>query len=100
MQISGQGKADHLAKLLLGVQEPCAATCKPSSSPKGGKDRVLISEQAKELQRIQTLANEPDPARAERINRIRQSMESGTYQISGRAVGDAMIKHALTESVL
>lgn len=100
MQISGHGKADHLAKLLLGVQEPCATNCKPSSAQKGGKDRVLISEQAKELQRIQTLANEPDPARAERVNRIRQSIESGTYNVSGRTVGDAMIKQALTESVL
>lgn len=99
MQISGHGKADHLAKLLLGVQEP-AASGKEASPKTGGKDQVHISEQAKELQRIQALTNEPDPARSERVARIKQSIDSGTYDVSGRKVGDAIIKQALTDAVL
>lgn len=101
MQISGHGKADHLAKLLLGVQESEAPSGKQSSSRKeAGKDQVNISEQAKELQRIQALANEPDHARSERVNRIKQAIDSGTYDVSGRKVGDALIKQVLTDAVL
>ena len=100
MQISGHGKADHLAKLLLGVQEPCSSSCKQTSPKTGGKDQVQISDQAKELQRIQSLASEPDPERSGRIDRIRQAIDSGTYDVSGRKVGDAIIKQALTDAVL
>lgn len=100
MQISGQGKADHLAKLLLGVQEADGPGAKPSAKREAAKDRVYISEQAKELQRIQTLAQEPDQARTERIDRIRHAMENGTYTVSGRQVGDAMLKEVLTDAVV
>jgi negative regulator of flagellin synthesis FlgM len=101
MQISGHGKADHLARLLLGVQDADVVGAKPSPSRKeAGKDQVHISEQAKELQRIQTLAHEPDQARIERLDRIRQAIESGTYDVSGRKVGDALIKQVLTDAVL
>jgi negative regulator of flagellin synthesis FlgM len=101
MQISGHGKADHLARLLLGVQDTDATGAKVSSlSQEARKDQVHISERAKELQRIQVLASEPDQARSERVERIRQAIDSGTYDVSGRKVGDALIKHVLTDSVL
>lgn len=100
MQISGHGKADHLAKLLLGVQEPCGTNCKQPSAQAGANDQVLISDQAKELKRIQALANEPDPERNSRIDRIKQALDSGTYDVRGRAVGDAIIKRVLTDAVL
>jgi negative regulator of flagellin synthesis FlgM len=101
MQISGHGKADHLAKLLLGVQETEQAGVRhPAARKETGKDEVHISEQAKELQRIRALAGEPDEARAERVERIRQSIDSGTYDVSGRKVGDAILKQVLTDAVL
>jgi negative regulator of flagellin synthesis FlgM len=101
MQISGHGKADHLARLLLGVQDAGAAGAKSAPSRKEPpKDNVHISEQAKELQRIQALTQEPDQARTERLERIRQAIDSGTYDVSGRKVGDALIKQVLTDAVL
>ena len=101
MQISGHGKADHLAKLLLGVQETEAPSAKEASSPQqAGKDEVHISERAKELQRIRALAGESDPARSEHVERLRQAIDSYTYDVSGRKVGDAIIKQVLTDAVL
>lgn len=101
MQIAGHGKSDHLAKLLLGVQDADAVGAKSTVSQKeAGKDQVYISEQAKELQRIQALAHEPDQVRSERLDRIRQAIESGTYDVNGRKVGDALITQVLTDAVL
>ncbi len=101
MQISGQGNIDHLAKLLLGVQQTGSRSSPQSHAHSAaGKDEVQISTRAKELQRIQALANEPDQARAERVERIRQSIDSGTYDVNGRKVGDAVIKQVLTDAVL
>jgi negative regulator of flagellin synthesis FlgM len=101
MQISGHGKVDHLAKLLLGVQETEGAGGRQAAArTQVGKDEVQISAQAKELQRIRELANQPDPGRAEQVERIRRALDNGTYDVNGRAVGDALIKQVLTEAVL
>ncbi|OQW35789.1 MAG: hypothetical protein A4E19_16195 [Nitrospira sp. SG-bin1] len=101
MQISGHGKVDHLAKLLLGVQETEGAGGRQATvRTQVGKDRVQISAQAKELQRIRELANQPDPGRTEHVERIRRALDSGTYDVSGRSVGDALIKQVLTDAVL
>jgi negative regulator of flagellin synthesis FlgM len=101
MQISGHGKVDHLAKVLLGVHEAeSSGTRQAAASTQVGKDDVKISAQAKELQRIRELTNQPDPERTERVDRIRRALDSGTYDVSGRAVGEALIKQVLTDAVL
>jgi negative regulator of flagellin synthesis FlgM len=101
MQISGHGKVDHLAKLLLGVQETERAGGRQEAGrAQVGKDEVQISAQAKELQRIRELTNQPDPERIEHMERLRRALDSGTYDVSGRAVGDALIKQVLTDAIL
>jgi len=102
MQISGHGKVDHLAKVLLGVHEAESSEARQQAPARtqAGKDEVQISAQAKELQRIRELATQPDPERAERVESIRRSLESGTYDVSGRAVGDALVRQVLTDAIL
>jgi negative regulator of flagellin synthesis FlgM len=101
MQISGHGKVDHLAKVLLGVHEAESSGARQTTArTQAGKDEVQISAQAKELQRIRELANQPDLERAERVESIRRSLESGTYDVSGRAVGDALVRQVLTDAIL
>ncbi len=101
MQISGHGKVDHLAKLLLGVQDTESSSGRQAAArPEVGKDEVQISAQAKELQRIRELVNQPDPERTEHVERVRRALDSGTYDVSGRAVGDAIIKQVLTDAVV
>ncbi len=102
MQISGHGKVDHLAKLLLGVQETesSGGGRQAAARTQVGKDEVKISAQAKELQRIRELANQPDSERTEHVERIKRALDSGTYDVSGRAVGDALIKQVLTDAIL
>jgi negative regulator of flagellin synthesis FlgM len=100
MQISGHGKPDHLARILLGVQGPDGVGAKPKPQPDGHQDRVQISDRAKEIQRIKALADQPDAAREERIERISRSVEAGTYSVSGKQVADALIRQTLTDAVL
>ncbi len=100
MEISGRGRAADLASLLLGVQDTGSASAGYQTKPQRQGDRVHISDQAKELQRIKELTKEPDTARAEKVERIRQAVENGTYNVDGRKVGDAIIRYALTEKVL
>ncbi len=101
MQISGHGKVDHLAKLLLGVQETESTGSRQAAArTEAGKDEVQISAQAKELQRIRELANQPDSGRVENVERIKRALDGGTYDVNGRAVGDALIKQVLTDAIL
>ena len=100
MQIFGHGKPDHLAKLLLGVQGTDTVSTKPKAQQDGGQDRVQISDRAKEIQRIKGLADQPDVAREERIERISRSVDAGTYTVSGKQVADALIRQTLTDAVL
>ncbi|HKN86377.1 MAG TPA: flagellar biosynthesis anti-sigma factor FlgM [Nitrospiraceae bacterium] len=100
MQISGHGRAHELASLLLGVQEterPSQSKAKTSDSQ---QDQVDISEHAKEMARIKALALKSDPERGERVQQIRQAVDGGTYNVSGRTAADALIRHALTEAAL
>jgi negative regulator of flagellin synthesis FlgM len=101
MQISGHGKVDHLAKVLLGVHEAESSGSRQATAhTQAGKDQVQISVQAKELQRIRELVNQPDSERTERVESIRRSIESGTYDVNGRAVGDAIVRQVLTDAIL
>ena len=100
MQISGHGKPDHLAKLLLGVQGTDGVSAKPQAQQDGRQDRVQISDRAKEIQRIKALADQPDVAREAQIERISRSVDAGTYTVSGKQVADALIRQTLTDAVL
>ena len=100
MQISGHGKPDYLAKILLGIQGTDGVSAKPNTQQDGRQDRVQISDRAKEIQRIKALADQPDAAREEQIERISRSVEAGTYTVSEKQVADALIRQTLTDAVL
>jgi negative regulator of flagellin synthesis FlgM len=100
MQISGHGRAHELASLLLGVQEMERSSQSKAKTPDSSQDQVDISDHAKEMARIKALALKSDPERAERVQQIRQAVDGGTYNVSGRTVADALIRHAITDAVL
>ncbi len=101
MEISNNGRAADLAKILLGVQETDRTHNKKTASQQTqSQDRVQISERAKELQRLRAAAEQPDTERDARVGQIQQSVEGGTYNVDGKKVADAMIRHVLTDAVL
>lgn len=101
MEISHNGRTADLAKILLGVQETERTHSKKTASQgTQSQDRVQISEQAKELQRLRASAEQPDTERDARVGKIQQSVEGGTYNVDGKKVADAIIRNVLTDAVL
>lgn len=99
MHISGHGRAQELASLLLGVQEVDRPTQSTAKSARAQEDSVDISQHAKELAQIKALAQKPESERAQRVERLRDEVDGGTYNVNGRTAADAIIRHVLTESV-
>jgi negative regulator of flagellin synthesis FlgM len=100
MEISRFGKLDDLHKLLLGVKDTDRKAEKNSADQDRRQDQVSISQQAKEVQRIKALVHQPDSQREQRVERLRQAIEGGTYSVKGPVVAEALIRHVLTEAVL
>ncbi|MCC2641808.1 MAG: flgM [Nitrospira sp.] len=101
MEISRNGRPADLANILLGVHETERTHGKTAASQDTrSQDRVQISDQAKELQRLRAAADQPNAVRDARVDQLRQSVEGGTYAVDGRKVADAMIRSVLTDSVL
>ena len=102
IKISRQGKARKLAHILLGVQgteRTAARTPIVQKARQNRQDQVQNSQDVKEIQRLMALALQEDPTRAEKIARIQQAIASGTYDVSGREVADALIRHVLTDGI-
>ncbi|MBI5410645.1 MAG: flagellar biosynthesis anti-sigma factor FlgM [Nitrospirae bacterium] len=89
-----------MAALLLGVQESDRLSAKRQAGSAPKQDQVDISDQAKEIQRIKELVAAPDGARAQHVEQLRQAIDAGTADISGRTVADALIRQVLTDAVL
>ncbi len=100
MEISGHGRTKDLATLFWGAQDCGKSGEACASAYSQGGDQVQISSDAKDIQRILELTQAPNAARAEQIERLRQAIDSGTYDVSGRKVADAIIQHVLTDAVL
>ena len=101
MEISQNGRCTDLAKILLGVQDSERTQSKKTAAQRAAsQDRVQISEQAKELQRLRTAAEQPSGERAAKVEHIRQSVEGGTYRVDGKQVADAIMRNVLMDSVL
>ena len=63
-------------------------TGKKSQVSSAGTDAVALSSKAKEMDR---LANSIDQDRAERLSKVQEALQSGTYKVSARDVAQKMI---------
>ena len=63
-------------------------TGKGKQQPSSGSDSVALSSKAKELDQ---LAGAVDQSRAERFDKVRAALESGTYQVSAKDIARKLI---------
>lgn len=59
-----------------------------------GADAVSMSSVSQELQRAQQVLSALPDIRADRVAELKASIESGTYQVSGRDVAESLIRRA------
>lgn len=109
MEIHGNGRANELARLLFGTQDSIREGKRvgTSGSDSGNEpqraDSVSISSAGKafheEFQLIKQLTQGVDDARLERVEQLRQAVNSNTYNVPGQPVADAVIRATLDEFI-
>jgi len=60
-------------------------------------DKVELSDRAKQVQAASKIANSFPEVREDKIARIRNQIETGTYQIDANKIATAMLKEAFSE---
>ncbi|CJF93116.1 flagellar biosynthesis anti-sigma factor FlgM [Priestia megaterium] len=55
-------------------------------SKKNPQDQIHISSEAKKLQ-----GNEPSPERLEKLEKLKQQINSGTYEINGKEIAKGIV---------
>ena len=60
-------------------------------------DRVDLSEQSKEMQKIYNVLQMTPEIRPERVNDVKKLIEENRYQVESKAVADKMIRESIFE---
>jgi len=74
---------------------PVAEGTKAEESSQG--DVVQLSSRSRMIARSQELAAQAPEIREDRVNELRNRINAGTYNISGKAVAESMLKKSITE---
>ncbi len=86
------------------VREPTLRqTVEKSESEKASvpqDDSVRISSGAKEAQKIMTEIEKVPDVREDRVRELKAAIDAGTYNVSGEAVAEKMIKEFMLETII
>jgi len=103
MNVSDNSPLRDLAMMLSGmqgaIQNTVGASVAKSVSP-GQEDLVRISDRAKEFQQLLQAVSQAPDIREEKVASLREAINAGTYQVSGRQVADKMIAQTMLDAIL
>jgi|SRR5208337_3412034 len=64
------------------------------------EDKVLVSDRAKEIGRLQAEVSKLPDVRTDRVEDVKNAINSGTYNVKGEAVAGKVLKEAVIDSVI
>ncbi len=64
------------------------------------QDKVLVSDQAKEIGRLQAEVSTLPDVRPDVVNNVKNAINNGTYNVKGEAVAGAVLKEAVIDSII
>ena len=95
MKITHRGPADaDLSKLINNDKtvKPAGAGAESKVKESGASAKVDISPDARKMQRVAELAKKGDELRAEKVKRIKEQVEQGTYEVSSEDVAKSILR--------
>ncbi len=64
------------------------------------QDKVLVSDQAKEIGRLQAEVSKLPDVRPDRVGDVKNAINNGTYNVNGEAVAGKVLKEAVIDSII
>ncbi|MFQ5508842.1 MAG: flagellar biosynthesis anti-sigma factor FlgM [Leptospirillia bacterium] len=81
------------------VQREATNTATDHGRANRGVDSVAVSSQARELAAARKTVEVSPEVRTDKVEVLRDQIESGTYNVDGRVVAQAMAQNALFEAI-
>ena len=95
VRISGTNRPASIQKS-GGGKNPSKSSASGGKSRTGG-ERVEVSDASALRERAQVMLSEMPEVRMERIEEIRDALESGKFKVSGKKVATQIVRNALAE---
>jgi negative regulator of flagellin synthesis FlgM len=103
MKISGQDPSlasAYLRNLGNNAQKPSPPTAGSSGTAASTEEKVVISDAARAIQEASGNKTDMDGVRTEKVEALKNQVESGTYKIDPQKVAEKMIKESLLNDLL
>ena len=97
MPIDGIDHDARLGPVLYAAKSHQGSGSNGKSAPLPERDYVLISERSHELFRIRQLVNAVPDVRLDRVNKLAKAIDSGTYDVKGEQIAEAIIQKNLID---
>lgn len=97
MKIFGGNRLANLDAYLKGVREKKRpdVSAGEDSGDVASKDKVVLSPEARQIQKAKELIEDLPDVRKEKVEEIKSRLEAGTYEIDGEKVASKMIAESL-----
>ncbi len=95
-------KADGLKSPEIKKPEPAISRNKPAEAggiPASG-DQITLSRGAEEMSRLTSAVNALPDVRTEKVETIRNAVQSGTYSVRAEMVADKLLKEVIVDSIV
>lgn len=102
MEITGKGPGASIEAYMSSIKGkgPAAPAQKTASVPALQEDKVILSPEAKEILDAKRQIEDVPDIRTEKVDALRQQVESGTYEVQGDRVAVKMIGESLINQLL
>ena len=102
MKITGGNHLTNIDAYLKNIKDKkkIDASSDRASGEVISKDEVVLSPQAKEIQKAKELLDSIPDIRKEKVAEIKVQIEDGTYEVNGDQIALKMIEESLTNELL
>lgn len=97
MPIDGINHDARPGPVLLAAKSHHASGSNGKAAPSPERDVVQISERSQEFIRIQQLVDAQPDVRLDRVNKLAKAIDSGTYDVKGEQIAEAIIQKNLID---
>ena len=87
---------EEITQAQNGTQKAAQKPAQPNETPTRG-DRVEISQTSKDIRMIDAVLKTTPEVRTDKVQALKEQIESGTYQVDAKKVANAMMADLLKE---